>query len=447
VLRKLWTLILLMMTPHLAFAQNSASFSPTQFSAPIEPPVTANDPESLPTPARLNDLPQEEWSLADLEELAFQRNPTLAIAAARIQAAQGQYRQKGLYPNPTIGYHATEIGNEGSAGQQGAFVRQRFMTAGKRGLDQEIASRATEEAHQSFLAQQQRVLSDVRRCFYVVCIAQKRVEECGKLAAISNEIVASTGNLIRARQAAENDLLQAEIQAQETQILIENARNEYHGAWRQLAAVVGIPSMKMHHLVGDLDEDLPIYDWTTCCNMVLEDNPVLEAARTRQERARISICRANRELIPNIDVAVSYRHHNVTQDRVANLEIGIPSPIFDRNQGNIVSAEAEWIAACNEVERLKLSLQDQLANVFLRYQNGLHQVGRYRQHILPRARRSLEITQLGYEKGQAAYLALLNAQQTLIRADLAYLDSLQQLRVAISLIENQLLTNNLSTRQ
>lgn len=190
-----------------------------------------------------------------------------------------------------------------------------------------------------------------------------------------------------------------------------------------------------------------MYDWTTCCHMVLEDNPVLEAARTRQERARISICRANREVIPNIDVAVSYRHHNVTHDRVANLEIGIPSPIFDRNQGNIVSAEAEWIAACNEVERLKLSLQDQLANVFLRYQNGLHQVGRYRQHILPRARRSLEITQLGYEKGQAAYLTLLNAQQTLVRADLAYLDSLQQLRVAISLIENQLLTNNLSTRQ
>jgi outer membrane protein TolC len=61
-------------------------------------------------------------SLAQLEELALQRNPTLAVASRRIEALQGAYLQAGLYPNPTIGYQGDEIGDEGRAGQQGILV-------------------------------------------------------------------------------------------------------------------------------------------------------------------------------------------------------------------------------------------------------------------------------------------------------------------------------------
>ncbi|MCP4504862.1 MAG: TolC family protein, partial [Fuerstiella sp.] len=78
----------------------------------------------------------QSLSLADLESLALQRNPTLATATARMNAARGQKVQAGLYPNPSVGYHATEIGNLGTAGQQGAFISQRFITGGKLELDQ-----------------------------------------------------------------------------------------------------------------------------------------------------------------------------------------------------------------------------------------------------------------------------------------------------------------------
>ena len=42
---------------------------------------------------------------------------------------------------------------------------------------------------------------------------------------------------------------------------------------------------------------------------------------------------------------MSHRRHNVTRDNVTNVQIGLPVPIFDRNQGNISSAEAELVAA------------------------------------------------------------------------------------------------------
>ncbi len=42
-------------------------------------------------------------TIAQLEEMATRCNPTLVQAAARVQAARGQYIQVGLYPNPVIG--------------------------------------------------------------------------------------------------------------------------------------------------------------------------------------------------------------------------------------------------------------------------------------------------------------------------------------------------------
>src|ERR1700676_4457945 len=64
-------------------------------------------------------------SLADLEQMALQRNPTLAQAAAAVGASRGKALQAGLYPNPTIGYAGEQIGIAGTAGElQGGFVQQ-----------------------------------------------------------------------------------------------------------------------------------------------------------------------------------------------------------------------------------------------------------------------------------------------------------------------------------
>ena len=386
----------------------------------------------------------EALTIANLEGMAFQNNPTLAAAAARMEVARGRQVQAGLYPNPVVGYHATEIGNLGTAGQQGGFIRQRFITAGKLGLDQAIAGKEIDEAHFRFHAQEKRVLSDVRIRFYDARVAQRRIELTKKLARIGDQLVKATDKLIAGHQGTENDLLQAEIRADESYILLDNARNQHVEAWRRLMAVVGVPTIQMTPLTGELNADLPSYDWDGCYAMVLGSNPSLNAARTRVDRARIIIRRAKKEPIPNIDLMVSNRHHNVTGDNVTNVQVGIPIPIFNKNQGNILGAEAEWVAACNEVKRIELDLQDRLAVAYRRYANAQQQADRYSKRMVPRASRSLKLVTDGYEKGQINYLTLLTAQQTYLQVNLSYLDSLRELRASSAIIEGQLLSGSLS---
>ncbi len=360
-----------------------------------------------------------------------------------MEVARGHQLQATLYPNPVIGYHATEVGNVGTAGQQGGFVSQRIITGGKLHLDAAIANAEIDEAHFRFHAQEQRVLSDVRIRFYDALVAQRRLEETEELAGVGDRLVTATKKLLVGRLVNENDLLQAQLKADESHILLDNARNDNFEAWRRLAAVIGMPTMVMTPLTGELDGDLPSLDWDEAYAIVLACNPELNAARANVDRASIAITRARREPIPNMDLSVSHRHHNVTQDDVTNIQAGIPIPLFNKNQGNIRSAEAEWMTAQNEVGRIELRLQDRLAVTFRRYANARQQVDRYRDPMLPRAKKSLDLVNDGYAQGQVEYLTLLTAEQTYLQLSLSYLDSLRELRTAAATIDGQLLTDSL----
>lgn len=436
-MRPLGALLLLAMFAAESLAQ-------AQTSQPLVAFV-AQDPVELQPAAQLP-AQVEPLCLVDFEGLAFHHNPTLAAAAARVNAARGGQIQAGLYPNPVIGYHGVEMGLRDTSGQQGGFVSQRFVLGSKLQLDQAIAGKAMTEAQFRFHAQELRVLSDVRVRFYELLVAQRRSELTRELARIGDALVEATEQLIEGRLGTENDLLQAEIRADESHMLFDNALNQNVEAWRRLLAVVGMPAMQVMPVAGDLGADFPMLDWEQCCAMVLTNHPQLSAARTRVESARVVIERAKREPIPNVELMVSHRHHNVTGDNVTNVQFGIPIPVFDRNQGNVRTAEAEWVAACRELQRVELELRDGLAVAYRRYANARQQVDRYAHKIIPRAERSLELVSEGYDKGQVDYLTQLNSQTTYLRVNLAYLDSLQALWVAASTIEGQLLADSLRPR-
>jgi cobalt-zinc-cadmium efflux system outer membrane protein len=378
--------------------------------------------------------------------MALANNPAVTGALARLEVARGRFDQAGLRPNPVIGYHATEIAIEGTAGQQGAFVSQQFVTAGKLQLDQAMADQEVEAAHFQWHAQEQRVLGDVRTRFYDALVSQRRYELTAELARLSDDLAKATEKLLDQRLGTENDVLQAQIMMDESHILHDNARNENIETWRRLATVVGIPNLPMTRLAGGLEADLTRYDWEQCQAMVLHCHPELVEARTQVELARLAIIRAKREPIPNVDVMLSVRHHNVVSDDVANVQAGVPIPVFNRNQGNVRAAEAEWMVARNEVQHIQLDLLDRLAVAYRRHANAGRQVDRYANRMIPRAKRSLQLVTSGYELGQVGYLTLLNAQQTYLQVNLSYLDSLRELRASTVLIESQLLSGSLATR-
>lgn len=407
--------------------------------AGIQQPVS----ESIPTP------PVESinapLSLPELEQLALQNNPTLGAAWANVNAARGRQIQGGLYPNPAFGYFADDIGENGTAGKQGGFVGQQFVTGGKLRLNRAIGGQEVQEFQFRRDAQQLRVLSDVRLRFYDSLVAQRRVELSNELVKIAGQSQDISQRLLQAQQVSQSDLLQAQIESQESQILINNAQNIKTEAWRRLAAVIGGPPIEERPLVGELHRGVPNYEWEETYARLLAESPQLSAAQARVQRARINTERARREIIPNIDTFVTVSHLSQTEDTLVGIQAGVPVPIFNRNQGNILQADSDLIAAENDARRIELELQDRLGVAYRRYANARQQVDRYQNEILPRAKQSIELVTRGYGAGQVDFLSLLTSQRTYIRVSLMYLDSLAELRQVSTLIDGQLLSDSLQT--
>src|SRR5271169_3129004 len=74
-----------------------------------------------------------------------------------------------------------------------------------------------------------------------------------------------------------------------------------------------------------------------------------------------------------------------------NVQIGIPLPVFNRNQGTVREASADLARDHAEYQRIALSLRHRLAETHNRYQDALASVVDFHSETLPLARRAYEI--------------------------------------------------------
>lgn len=382
-------------------------------------------------------------TIAALEQLAQEHNPTLVQAAHRVEALQGEQLQVGLYPNPVVGYQADEVGDTGSAGQHGMFFSQEIVTANKLGLNRAVASYQVSQAEWELEAQRQRVVNAVRLRAYDVMAAQRTMALTDELVKIGEAATALAERLNAARQVSQVDVLQARVEANSARLQQVAARKSHAAAWRQLAAVVGMPDMQPAAVAGQLEDDLPELSWDDSVAGLLNGSPQLAQALAGVERAQAAVAAACAQRTPNIEALAAVRYNDNSNSTNASLMLGVPLMIHNRNQGNIIKAQAELAAAQQELKRIELLLQEQLAAAFRDYDVAREQVGQYQRDILPDAKRSLELIESGYQQGEFGYLQLLTAQQTYSRTNLGYVERLRELRLRAVEIQGLLLTGGL----
>src|SRR5689334_13615434 len=116
-------------------------------------------------------------TLAELEQMAVEKNPTIAQAEAAILAAQGRRRQAGLWPNPTIGYRGEEFAFRAFNEKSEHFftVEQNIPLGGKLAKSRRIFEQEVSQAETNATAQKQRVINTVRLLYYEALAAQQRV--------------------------------------------------------------------------------------------------------------------------------------------------------------------------------------------------------------------------------------------------------------------------------
>ncbi len=203
--------------------------------------------------------------------------------------------------------------------------------------------------------------------------------------------------------------------------------------------------MALERIEGELKPDDLNTTWQTELHRIMTESPELAVAITEVEAARWAVERAYAEVVPNIDVQAVIQDDRGTGSHNANLQVSIPIPIWNRNQGGIRRAESEVAAASQAVDRLALDLQARLATAFQRYENARNQVEQYSREggIIANSRRILDLIRAGYQAEEFGVLDLLTAQRTYFQTNLAYLDALRELSASVMEIRGFLLSDSL----
>lgn len=385
-------------------------------------------------------------TLEAIEQLALTNNPAIQQANASAHKAMGFQDQVGRKPNPTAGYNGSQLADAGTD-QHSLFIEQEFVRGDKLARNESVLRQEVQSQLWEVESQRYRVLTDVRQRFYDALAAQRRFE-----LATEFHIVAEKGvRLAHARRdAAEGtvpEALQAEIQLQQIVILRQQAEVKYRGAWKQLMAMTGTPDVPLGKLIGVLPDSAETLAWEAVEADLMATSPELQAARARVSRARAYLDRQQVQAVPNLTVMVGAGVDNATDSGFINTQLGLPLPIFNRNEGNISAAYAEMCRASQDARRIELAIKSRLAQAGQQYDAAAIAVAQYEQEILPRAQKTLDLTEEAYSAGQLAFLQTLVVRRTYFDAQLDYVSAQSDLAQATALIDGLMLSGGLeSTR-
>jgi cobalt-zinc-cadmium efflux system outer membrane protein len=424
-----------------------------------QPTLTMQEPENpslhigaqLPFPDLLAGVVRRTpYGLQDFETWAMAHNPTLAQARAAEDRANGQARQAGLYPNPSIGYDGDQIrGGSYGKGEQGAFVQQTIVLGGKLGRRRAVYREQAAANSLGVAEQRARVRASVEQAFYRALAAQAMVAARQQLLAVAEEAVTTARQLTNAGQADAPDILQAEVEAEQAQMDAEAAQRMYLRRFRELAVVANRPDLAAAPLTGDLAA-LPTLGPGEGVTTILSESPETQRARQEVKMARAQLQAARREAVPDITLrAGEWWSGEITEgtQRAAGpmsfASAAITLPLWNRNQGNIQAAAAEVERANAGVARTQLTVQRRVAALRERYAVAHMQAERYRTQMLPQAQRALQLYSMKYQQMASAYPQVLLSERILFALQVDYVRALEQAWESAIALQNDALTGAL----
>lgn len=388
---------------------------------------------------------ESELTLETIEHLALSNSPAIQQAKAASARAGGIRTQVGLKPNPTVGYFGEEIGNEGSGGLHGGFISQTFVRGDKLSLNRRVIDQDVNAMNWQIETQRQRILTDVRVAFYGALAAQKRLQLAREFRSVAEKGVTISKAQVEAKIGARPDILQSEIQLNEVDLAIQRAEYELTAARMELAALAGVSEFAQRSLSGQLDSNTQTRDEKTEYAQIIAGSPQLAAAQARVVRARANLQRQKVQPIPNVTAQLGAGGDATTGSAFANVQLRIPIPIHNNNEGNIRAAYAEYCAASQNVERIRAFIRRELARVMREYSIAKATVSQYESSVLPKAEETMKLMLEAQEAGEFDFLRVLTARRAYFDANLHYVAAKGDLAQANAKIDGMLLANGLST--
>ncbi|HEY8924802.1 MAG TPA: TolC family protein [Polyangia bacterium] len=397
----------------------------------------------------------ETLPMEDAVALALRRNRDAIAARLEIDGATLDVVAARLYPNPLLQY---SVGNLvlGSANPQGGqvsgapgFFGQPVQSVAISQLVDVWQKRSARvRAADASLARRRFLTEDVlreiaygvRTAFATVARKQEEVDLAVEISQRYGETVRLSRSRFAAGDISEADLRKIELEGLKYQNQIVDAQLDLDLARAALAALLALPSARELPARVAIDGGRPAFDFARLAAVAREQRPDLKAVRAGRGAAAAELTAAEREVMPDLTLGAAYTHSAFTvsgdNPNTLALSIGLPLPLFDRNQANIGRARLDQRRADNDEVRVLLEIDRELEEAARRIDRSRQLLavfeGRPGQGdgLLARAETALRVSERSYKAGATSLLELLDAQRTYLQARGDYLRAVNDFRQA-----------------
>ncbi|KTD42299.1 HelC protein [Legionella parisiensis] len=356
-------------------------------------------------------------------EIAYRNNPDLQAEMDKAQAIRGYFIQSGLYPNPQLMLTAENFGGSGSyssyeAAETTASITQPIPL----GHRLSYLKKATYADYLAALAQikvQKAVLYVSVGVAYVDALyAGQWHQVTKKLIRLNEEIVTAIERRVKAGVGTELDLRLAQGRLGEARIQEQKAMRDALSQRAKLARLLGDGLRIDRSLV---DKGLPdvVLDLSLLLKK-LPQSPQLMQMQLQLRAKRATITAVKKSVWPDLNIQLGGRHFSDDGSNAAVLSAFAQAPVFDRNQGKILTAEAQFTQTAHAYQGARLDVRQNVYNVFLQAQQSEYEANLVTESLLPLARKSIKLAEEGYQMGRYTYIELSLALNTLYEEERHY---------------------------
>jgi cobalt-zinc-cadmium efflux system outer membrane protein len=384
-------------------------------------------------------------SLNDSLALFLKQNLDVLIAKYGIEYSKGQQITARLFPNPVASIGTLSSFTQGRTLNNSGYVmtqiQQLFELAGKRGYRIESAGFGTQSAEASFEDAVRQLGFTVKDTYFRVQLAQRRLalaeENRDRFARILDI------NTIRFKKGyiAEVDLIRIRLQMVDFQSQVIQSLQEGESARGDLRQLLRLSPKTKLELTTDMDFRRIDPDINKLRTAALDIRPDIRAKRYTysQREADLKLAKAYR--VPDVTIGGGYSVQGAQgpdNPQQWALNLGLPLPLFNRNQGGIQQAEVAVQTAEADLNKTVNQVENEVEVAYRNLLQSRRLVEAFVGGVLDDARSTFTIVERAYERGGATILDLLDAartsrtiQQNYIEALFTYQRNLFQLESAI----------------
>ncbi len=375
-------------------------------------------------------------------ETALEHNPDLLAIRQEVEVARGRQVRSQLFNrfNPSLNGQAWNRNNPGS-GNEADFqvtLSQEVEVAGQRGLRREAAARNVSRVEAQVKDRERLITGQVKRAFFRALTLKKRLELRREIEKLNRRIRDASKARFEAGVAPIMESNLAEIRYGQSRKETFVAEASFRNALVNLRRLLGWEPDRAIELDGQLRNSPRAVPLPDLLQIAQAQRPDLLAAKREVARVKAAMDLTRRLIVPNPTFQGFYQTETEGPEGASKLMgggISIPLPVFDRKQGELVTQGGELNRGRHQMMAVTRNIEREVETAFQAYEAARRSVEVFEAEVLDRIEENFRFIEIAYREGKIGLLQLIVVQDDLITAQLSYVDSLGQFRVAEANLE------------